>query len=118
MGRIIISIFIVVLGACSLVKEEKYIATDSYRDAAYKLCVEGKKYQAKSQQERQAMCRQEAIDFITTAENKFREYKADEHNYRLCRSKYAAIEASDKCFREQQDKYYSRELEVYKAGLQ
>lgn len=118
MSRIIISILIVMLGACSLVKEEKYIATDSYRDATNKLCLEGKKYQAKSPQERQAICRKESVDFITSAENKFREYKADEHNYRLCRSKYADIQDSDKCFREQQDKYYARELEAYKASLQ
>ena len=118
MNRIIIFIFVVLLGACSLVKEEKYISTDSYRDAAYKLCVEGKKYQAKSQQERQENCRSDASEFITSAENKFREYKADTHNYRLCRSKYADIQVSDKCFRDQQDKYYTRELEAYKASLQ
>jgi len=105
--------------ACSvsLVKEEKYISTKPFQDDAYKFCMGSTKYKKERQQNRQSICEKEAQALIATAEKKFRDYKADEHNYRLCRSKFANIEVSDKCFREQQEKYYRRELASYKAKL-
>lgn len=115
----ILLINVLLVTACSLqlVKEEKYISTDKFRDEAYNICMGSKKYKKEPQHSRQKICQKDAQLFITRAENKFREYKADEHNYRLCRSKFANIQVSDKCFREQQRKYYKRELDGYKAKL-
>lgn len=110
---------IVLLTACNykIVKEEKYIATDKFRDAAYKICLDSKQYKKLAKQGRHATCHKDAQAFISKAEKKFRDYKADEHNYRLCRSKFPSPTLTDKCFREQQEKYYHRELESYKARL-
>ncbi len=76
-----------------------------------------KKYQQQPQAGRKTICQTEAQTVIGKATSDFRQYKADEHNYRLCRSKFSNIELSDKCFNEQQEKYYRRELEGYKASL-
>lgn len=105
------------MAACSLVKQEKYITTGKFRDDAYKICMSSKKFANESRQSRKSICQKDAQTFITSAEKKFRQYKADEHNYRLCRSRFADIRVSDKCFNEQQEKYYKRELESYKSKL-
>jgi len=79
--------------------------------------MSSKKYKKEPQQNRKLICQKGAQAYITAAEKKFREYKADEHNYRMCRSKFADIRVSDKCFNEQQKKYYKRELASYKSKL-
>lgn len=110
-------ISVLLMSACTLVKQEKYISTDKFRSDAYKLCMSSKKFAKESSQYRKLNCQKDAQTFITSAENKFRQYKADEHNYRLCRSRFSDIQASDNCFRQQQEKYYRRELDGYKAKL-
>jgi len=107
------------VGACSLqyVKDEKYISTKPFVDEAFKICMDSKKYKKEPQDKRKAICTDEAQATVKAAEDKFRKYKADEHNYRLCRSKFADMQVSDKCFNQQQEKYYGRELDSYKASL-
>ncbi len=119
MFKKILLVNIIFLTACStqMVKEEKYISTGSFRDDAYKICMNSKKYKQEIQESRKLNCQKDAQTFITIAKSNFREYKADEHNYRLCRSKFSNIQVSDKCFKEQQEKYYRRELNGYKAAL-
>lgn len=106
------------VSACSvqLVKEEKYISTEQFKDAAYKICMNSNKYKER-QHNKKSLCQKDAQKYITSAEHKFREYKADEHNYRLCRSRFSNIQVADKCFTKQQEKYYRRELDGYKAWL-
>lgn len=112
-------ICVLLLSACNykIVKDESYISTDKFRDAAYQICLDSKKYKIEPRSERKTICHKDAQEFITTAEKKYRDYKADEHNYRLCRSKFPSMQLTDKCFREKQEKYYKRELERYKANL-
>lgn len=114
---LLINVLFVAACGLKLVKDEKYIATGKFRDEAFKICMSSKKYGNEPQQGRKAICNKDARAFIANAEMKFREYKADEHNYRLCRSRFADIPASDECFRRQQEKYYERELAAYKANL-
>lgn len=114
---ILCSVLLVTACGIRLVKEDKYISTQPFKDDAYRLCLGDKKSTRQPQADKQATCQKEADAFIIRAEHKFREFKADEHNYRLCRSRFSNIQLSDKCFREQQQKYYKRELAGYKASL-
>lgn len=115
--KIILLVNLLLITACTLVKQDKYIKTDTFRDEAWKLCMDSNKYKQQAQENRKISCQKDAQDFITHAENNFREFKADENNYRLCRAKFADIQMSDRCFNEQQEKYYRRELDGYKSGL-
>ncbi|MDH5444329.1 MAG: hypothetical protein OEY52_02160 [Gammaproteobacteria bacterium] len=116
MNKFVILPICLLVASCGLklVKEEKYIATDSYKHQAVEVCLKSKKF---SKSSREAKCAEHAGQFIANAEKSFRVYKADEHNYRLCRSKFSRIEDSDKCFKVQQEKYYKRELISYRASL-
>ncbi len=107
------------IAACttSLVKEEKYISTEPFKAEAYSICMASKKYKQEIQIDREQICRKDANRVIAKAESDFREYKADEHNYRLCRTKFSDINVSDKCFKKQQKKYYERELDNYRSKL-
>ena len=113
--------FVVLLfaSACGLklVKDEKYISTEQFNGQAVNICMTSKKYKKEAASTRKQLCQQSANSFLADAERKFREYKADEHNYRLCRSKFANIQLSDRCFRDRQIKYYQRELASYKLEM-
>ncbi len=119
MSRYFLFVALLFLTACGvkLVKDEKYISTGQFHEQAMKICMTGKKYKEEAVSARRQLCQQSASSFIADAEHKFREYKADEHTYRLCRSKFANVNLSDKCFREKQVKYYQRELAGYKREL-
>lgn len=110
---------VLVMTACGLklVKDEKYISTEQFRVQAVEICITSKKYKNVAVKSRNEICEKDAAKLIADAEHKFREYKADEHNYRLCRSKFSNIKASDKCFMEKQANYYKRELATYKKKL-
>lgn len=114
MFRNLLLLCVFTVTACSLVAEHKYVDTTQYRDEAYRLCMASDKYSPATQQQR---CRQDAETIIRRAEHDFREFRADEHNYRLCRSRYPDIAEADRCFTKQQDKYYKRELHNYQMSL-
>lgn len=109
----------VLLVACNykIVKEEKFISTDKFKAEAFKICMSSKGTKGMEKATRKTHCQKDADNIVTTAEKKYREYKADEHNYRLCRSKYPSVPLVDKCFIKRQEKYYNRELETYRNNL-
>ena len=114
-SRYLILFAVLLLTACGLklVKDEKYIDTKTFQEEVYTLCMKRGNFRSQSPPGSETACQEDARRFIASAEKKFREYKADEHSYRLCKAKFAHMVQVDKCFREKQESYYRREVSSY-----